>query len=80
MTASIDPQFVRVPHEPSADARRAEILAYRISAARARTEFAVARQEATGEADPNLAADLLVILSLRAPGTPEPPVVPGASS
>jgi hypothetical protein len=85
MTAPIEPEFVTVPHEPSADARRAAVLEDRIAAAGGLILTALTAQVhgPVGERNwplLNLIWDLQAALCLRAPGAPEPPVVPGRSS
>jgi hypothetical protein len=85
--AADDVAFVEVPypHEPSADARRAAVLADRILAARARIDAALTEQVDLEHDDRDLqlmdlALDLRMILCLRTPGAPVPPVVPGRPS
>ncbi|GIE35931.1 hypothetical protein Ait01nite_089760 [Actinoplanes italicus] len=80
-----DVVFVKVPHEPSADARRAAVLADRILTARARIDAALSEQVDLEPDDRDqqlmdLALDLHNILCLRVPGAPVPPVVPGPTS
>lgn len=82
---TIDPRFVTVPHEPSADARRAVVLEDRIARAGMLLLDALAAQLRLEAEDRNielldLAWDLQAALCLRAPGAPEPPVVPGRTS
>lgn len=80
---------VPYPHEPSADARRAAVLEARMAVIEDRIVAAGERifrelQEQLGlDRDDRetralaLAWDIQELLCIRAPGAPEPPVVPG---
>ncbi|GAA2681836.1 hypothetical protein Apa02nite_014870 [Actinoplanes palleronii] len=72
------------PHEPSADARRAEILQSRIAAAGRLIHTALQEQLRLESGDRDLQLldlvwDLQSALCIRPPAAPEPPVVPGRS-
>lgn len=82
MPTAADVVVVTPPVEPSADARRAAVLAERILAARARIDAALMSQVDLAPGDRNrelmdLALDLHTVLCLRTAGAPVPPVVPG---